>query len=178
MSSEVAYIPPGKIRCYITGKLRNDKPEEHVRQRVARSLVEEYGYPKEDIELEFRIYVGRSRKPVDIAVFIHGKSHTQENIFLIAETKREEIKPTDRDNGVDQLKSYLAACPNAKWGLWVGSELQAYEVVIEIGTRKTVEVADIPPYGKTQPPRITFDQLVPSAKFMTNKQQKVKCGLI
>lgn len=113
---QVAFIPAGKIRCYITGELRNDTPEENVRQRVARSLVEEYGYSKEDIKLEFRIRVGASRKRVDIAVFTHGKPHTQENVFLIAETKREEVKPTDRDNGVDQLKSYLAACFNAKWG--------------------------------------------------------------
>lgn len=159
---QIAFIPAGKIRCYITGELRNDTPEEHVRQRVARSLVEEYGYPKEDIELEFRINVGRAKKRVDLAVFGHGKPHSQDSIFLIAETKREEVKPTDRDNGVDQLKSYLAACFNAKWGLWVGSELQVYEVVIEGGQRKPVDVADIPPYGKTQAPRITFDQLIPA----------------
>jgi type I restriction enzyme M protein len=156
------FIPPGKIRCYITGELRGETPEENVRQRIARSLVEEYGYPKEDIELEFRVRVGVSRKRVDIAVFTHGQSHTQENVFLIAETKREEIKPTDRENGVDQLKSYLAACFNAKWGLWVGSELQACEVTVEEGQRRPVEVADIPPYGKTQAPRITFDQLIPA----------------
>jgi len=160
MNSEVTYIPAGKIRCYVTGELRDDKPEEHVRQRVARSLVEEYGYPKEDLALEFRINVGRARKRVDIAVFAHGQPHAQENIFLIAETKRENVKPADRDNGVGQLKSYLAASFNAKWGLWVGSELQAYEVVVEGGERKPVDVADIPPYGKTQAPRITFDQLV------------------
>ncbi|MBM4085687.1 MAG: N-6 DNA methylase, partial [Planctomycetes bacterium] len=154
--------PAGKIRCYITGELRKDTPEEHVRQRIARSLVEEYGYPKEDIELNFVVQVGRAKKRVDIAVFGHGRPHTQENIFLIGETKREEIKPSDRDNGIAQLKSYLAACFNAKWGLWVGSELQAYEVTVEAGERKPVEVAGIPPYGKTQPPRITFQQLLPA----------------
>lgn len=162
MTVATGYIPAGKIRCYITGKLRKDTPEENVRQRITRSLVEEYRYPKEDFELEFRITVGGSKKRVDIAIFLHGKPHTQENIFLIAETKREDVKPTDRDNGVDQLKSYLAACPNAKWGLWVGSELHAYEVVVEEGQRQSLEVADIPPYGKTHPPRITFNQLIPA----------------
>jgi type I restriction enzyme M protein len=48
-------ILSGKIRSYITGELRNETPEEPVRQRVARSLVEEYGCPKEDFEPEFRI---------------------------------------------------------------------------------------------------------------------------
>jgi type I restriction enzyme M protein len=162
MTVQAVYIPAGKIRCFITGELRSDTPEENVRQRIARSLVEEYSYPKEDIELEFRINIGRAKKRVDIAVFAHGEQHTQENIIIIAETKRDEIKPTDRDNGVEQLKSYLAACPNAKWGLWIGSELQAYEMVVEAGERRAIEVADIPPYGKTQPPRITFDQLIPA----------------
>ena len=159
---QVSFIPAGKIRCYITGKLRNDTPEEHVRQRVARSLVEEYGYPKEDIELEFRIKVGAAKKRVDIAVFLHDKPHTQENIFLIAETKKETVQPTDRENGVDQLKSYLAACPNARFGLWVGSQLQFFEVIVEKGERRVEEVADIPPYGKKEPPRLTFDQLIPA----------------
>lgn len=159
---QIAYIPAGKMRCYITGELRRDTPEENVRQRVVRSIVEEYGYPKEDIELEFPINIGRARKRVDIAVFMHGQSHSQESIVVIAETKRDDVKPTDRDNGVEQLKSYLAACPNAKWGLWVGSELQAYEMVIEAGKRQAIEVADIPLCGKTQPSRITFDQLIPA----------------
>lgn len=158
----VEFIPPGKIRCYITGKLRKDTPEEQVRQRVARSLVEEYGYPKEDIELGFPIQMGAARKQVDIAIFQHGKPHTQENIFLIVETKKETVRPTDRENGVDQLKSYLAACPNAGFGLWVGSQLRAFEVVVEKGKRRAVEVADIPPYDKKKPPRLTFDQLVPA----------------
>jgi type I restriction enzyme M protein len=159
---QVSLIPAGKIRCYITGELRNDTPEEHVRQRVARSLVEEYGYPKDDIELEFRIKVGAAKKRVDIAVFLHDMPHTQENIFLIAETKKETVQPTDRENGVDQLKSYLAACPNARFGLWVGSQLLAFEVIVEKGQRKFEEVPDIPPYGSKEPSRLTFRQLIPA----------------
>lgn len=162
MNPDVTFIPPGKIRCYITGNLRNDTPEENVRQRVVRSLVEEYGYPKEDIELEFRISVGRARKRVDIAIFSPNEPHSQETIKIIAETKTEQTKPTDRDNGVEQLKSYLAACPNTQWGLWIGSELQAFEMVTEAGERRAIEIADIPPYGRTQPPRITFEQLIPA----------------
>jgi len=49
----IEVIPPGKIKCFITGKLRKDTPEERIRQDVARSLVEEYGYNKDDIDIEF-----------------------------------------------------------------------------------------------------------------------------
>lgn len=46
----ILLVPSGKIRCYVhPDVLRNDTPEEHVRQRVARSLVEEYGYEREDL---------------------------------------------------------------------------------------------------------------------------------
>jgi len=48
----VQFVPAGKLRCYVTGKLRPDKPEEHVRQRWARSLVEEYGYDIKDLAVE------------------------------------------------------------------------------------------------------------------------------
>ena len=48
-------VPPGKVRCYVTGILRSDTPEENVRQRWARSLVEEYGYPVESLGIEVKI---------------------------------------------------------------------------------------------------------------------------
>jgi len=106
---------------YITGEIRQDIPEEHVRQRVARSLVEEYGYSKKDIGLEFSIKMGSSRKKADIAIFEKGKKHFQENIFIIVEAKREDVKPKDRTEGVEQLKTYMSATINCKYGMWVGS---------------------------------------------------------
>jgi len=61
--NNIAYlIPPGYIRCFITENLRKDTPEENVRQRWARSLVEEYGYSKDDMGIEVQIKVGTKRK--------------------------------------------------------------------------------------------------------------------
>ena len=125
--SSTSVIPAGKIKCYITGKYRADKPEEHVRQRMARSIVEEYGYSKTDIELEFKLKLGSATKRADIVVFKEGTPHKIENIRIIIEAKKETIKPTNKDNGIDQLMSYMSATPNSKYGLWVGSEIKAYE---------------------------------------------------
>jgi type I restriction enzyme M protein len=158
-------IPPGYIRCFITGKLRKDTPEEKVRQEVVRSLVEEYGYRKEDIELEFHIRMGRRLKPVDIAIFQEGRLHKQENIYIIAETKAENIKPSNKEGGVDQLKSYLSACLNAKYGLWVGSERIAFEVVEEDGRKDFVDIPDIPRRGEVGPPKPTKGWLVPAVQL-------------
>lgn len=129
MSEEV--IPPGKIKCFITGKLRKDTAEERVRQDVSRSLVEEYGYDKSDIDIEFPIKMGRAKKRADIVIFSENADHTQENIYLIAEVKTEDIKPSDRKEGVYQLESYIAASPNTIFALWVGNERLAFKVVEE-----------------------------------------------
>ena len=52
LAAIVPFILAGKIKCFITGKLRKDTPEENVRQRWARSLVDEYGYDNRRGELQ------------------------------------------------------------------------------------------------------------------------------
>jgi type I restriction enzyme M protein len=159
----ITLIPPGKLRCIITDKLRSDTPEENVRQRIARSLVENYGYSPADIEIEFTVVMGRSKKRADIAIFLPEDKHKQENVRIIVECKHEGVKPTDRDNGVDQLHSYLAACSNAQYGMWVGSELQVWEVITTpSGKREIVLATDIPRFGSDAPRPLTFADLVPA----------------
>ncbi len=163
MPEDVILIPEGKLRCVVTGVLRNDTPEEHVRQRISRSLLEDYGYYKDHIEIEFTVNLGRAKKRVDIAIFSGGAAHKQENIKTIIECKKEDIKPSDRDNGVEQLKSYLAACPNAKYGMWIGSELQVWErQVSKKGDVYFEDAADIPRFGLEAPAPINFTDLVPA----------------
>lgn len=158
-------IPPGKIKCFITGKLRNDSPEEKVRQDVARSLVEEYGYDKKDIDIEFSVKMGRARKRADIVVFYGSKEHTQENIYMILEIKTENVKPSDRKEGVDQLASYVAASPNSLFALWVGNERLAFKAVEEKGRKTLIQIPDIPKRGETTVPRPTRGSLVPAVNL-------------
>lgn len=156
-------IPAGKLRCVITEKLRPDTPEEHVRQRIARSLVEDYGYNQSDIEIELIVQQASSKKRVDIAIFPPGVEHKQANIKIIIECKRDEVRPTDRDNGVEQLKSYLAVCTNAKFGLWIGSELQVWERIVSASGNIEFEPAtDIPRFGVDAPRPLQFTDLVPA----------------
>lgn len=162
-NEEITLIPPGKLRCVVTEKLRSDTPEEHVRQRIARSLLEDYGYDKCDIEIEFTVNLGSSKKRVDIAIFPPRTEHKQQHVKIIVECKRDDVRPTDRDNGIEQLKSYLSACPNASFGMWIGSELQFWErVVAEKGVVDFVEATDIPRFGYDAPQPITFTELVPA----------------
>ncbi|MFW6025557.1 MAG: restriction endonuclease subunit M [Candidatus Woesearchaeota archaeon] len=159
-------VPEGKIRCFISDKLRENKPEERRRQIVARSLVKEYEYPKRDIKIEFPIKMGSATKRADIVVFHHNKNHKQENIKIIVEVKREKIKPSNKNNGVKQLLSYLSACMNVDFGLWVGSERIAYKVKRKRGKRITHEqVPDITKFGQTTLPPPNTEELTPAVNL-------------
>ena len=153
MPTDVHYlVPPGKIQCFVTRDLRADKPEEHVRQRWARSLVEEYGYPKSDLGIEVLVRMGRARKQADLVIYRHDAPHKQENIQIVIEAKREEIKPTDKNNGEEWLFSYMAACMNCRFGMWVGEERRAFE---KIEGGKLERIPDIPRFGTDAPKRPT-----------------------
>lgn len=163
----VVLVPAGKIKCYVTGTFRSDTPEEHVRQRIARSLVEEYGYDKKELALEFPVKLGSKTKRADIAIFPPGIEHTQQNIFILVETKKEDVKRTDRDNGVAQLQSYMAACQNAMWGLWVGKEMAAFEKETDKAKARKEpfpDATDIPRAGADEPGSLQYSDLVPATE--------------
>ena len=161
--SEITFIPPGKLRCVITDRLRNDTPEENVRQRVARSLVDHYGYSREDIAVEFTVPMGTKRPRADLAVFPPGTKHKAENAIILIECKRESVRPTDVDKGVEQLKSYMAACQNCRFGMWIGSELQVWERTVNpLGGYENESATDIPRFGSDAPIPPRFSDLVPA----------------
>jgi type I restriction enzyme M protein len=147
MMANIIVIPEGKICDYIDGKFRNDTPEEYVRQNIEKRIVNEHKYPKERIAVEFPIQVG-SRKPrADLVIFrVDKPERTQENVYIIIECKKESIDPTHKKDGVEQLKSYMAACPNCEWGLWTnGKQKEVFrKVVNERGEIEFHEYNDIP----------------------------------
>ncbi len=156
----VPLIPAGKIRCFITGNLLKDTPEENVRQRWARSLVEEYKYEKSDIAIEFAIKMGRARKKADLVIFKQGAEKKQENIFIIVEAKRVDVLPKDARQGVEQLKSYMAASSHCRYGLWVGTEKQGFEKLRDGSMEEGL--SDIPSRGELEPKVPQFRDLVPA----------------
>ncbi len=162
LENETEAVPENKIKCFITGTLRNDTPEERVRQTVARSLVDEYGYKKENIGVEFTVKMGRQKKRADLVVFYEDEPHNQENVYITIEIKDDETKPSSKENGVDQLESYTAACMNASFSLWVGSERLAFDVAEQGGTRRLKEIPDIPKRGEDTVPKPTKGSLVPA----------------
>jgi type I restriction enzyme M protein len=113
---------------------RSETPEEHVRQEIAKSLVREYHYPKAHVAVEFLIQMGTRKPRADLVIFLPDKPHSQEHARIIVECKAPTIKMGDKDNGVGQLKSYLDACPNAIFGMWInGVERICYRRVEKSG---------------------------------------------
>ena len=161
----VPFVPAGKIRCIVTGKLRKDTPEENVRQRWTRSLVDEYGYDISDIAVEFGVKMGTATKRADIVVFKPDGPRRQDTISAIVECKRDDVSPKDKTAGVDQLKSYMSACSSCRFGLWVGLEKLGYEKSDQGQIEETI---DIPRFGETQPQPPKFQELTPATDLKSS----------
>jgi len=105
----------GYIRDFITGEYIPGKPENIGAKIVFEErLHKEYGYDLEQMRPEFKIQKGSTLiGPADIVVFHDGEDKTQDNIYIVVECKRKE-----RTDGIQQLKTYLAPLPSAKYGVW------------------------------------------------------------
>lgn len=166
----MAIVPPGKVLDFIDGTtLRQDTPEEYVRQEILKSLVREYGYAKEDIRVEFPIKFGSRRVRVDIVVFPAGLSkaeQTQQSAWILIECKNAKVKPAMKKDGVEQMLSYMAACPNTELGMWTnGQDMEAYAFETDDdGKRVPLEIPDLPHSGDSAGAGVPrFDQLRPAA---------------
>ena len=76
-----------KIICYIRGVEIIETPEEKVRQEYARRLVEEYGYPKEliDVEVPVQMGVGETKR-ADIVIYRSKQDREKrESHYIIVE---------------------------------------------------------------------------------------------
>ena len=160
MAENMIIIPEGKVRDYIDGTIRNETPEEYVRQTVEKRLVIEHKYTKRQIGIEYTVKMGNGKKRADIVVFPNNctdeDKKDQHKIFIIIECKKEAVKPTDSKEGIEQLKTYMSACLNCKWGMWTN------------GKHKTV-------YKKVQTPLgIEFDECndIPSADGSNNDDER------
>lgn len=97
------------IKCQIKDKYKIAKPEEIVRQLWIYRLLNEYGYPKQRIDVERVVYFGsRDSGLVDIVVLQEDLNHP----YIIFEIKRPQ-----RTAGLEQLKSYCNA-EGAPIGVW------------------------------------------------------------
>lgn len=147
----VGAVPEGYIVDFLTGKHFPDTPEEYVRQNIEKALVRQYRYNPSDCAPEYRIKMGSATPRVDIAVFKNGAKHVQENAIILVETKKAGTSPSDKKEGINQLKSYMAACLNAQYGLWTnGDDRFCFAKRIKDGQLEFEEIVDIPAFGESE----------------------------
>jgi type I restriction enzyme M protein len=159
-------VQQGRLLDFIDGNTqRQETPEEYVRQEIAKSLVREYRYAKTDVEVEFTIRLGTRKPRADLVIFPPGTPHEQENATIIVECKAPTVKSADKKDGVGQLQSYMAACPNVQYGMWTnGVERFCYRRLEKGGRVSVDEVPDVPEFGRGDEDRDRprFEQLKPA----------------
>lgn len=99
------------VTCVIREKDYRAYPEEVVRQLYIKKLMDHYGYPKERIQVERAVHFGSvvRKKRADIVVM---HSEDPEAAYILV-----EVKKPNREDGIEQLKSYCNAegSPIAVW---------------------------------------------------------------
>jgi len=140
---ETEEIKEGYVKDFITGKILKKTPEEERRQEIERRLVEEWGYPKDLIDIEVEIQFGSQKLGrADIVVFRDKKSiGPNKNAYIIVEVKREH-----RKDGIEQLESYINAT-TAEFGIWYNGR----DITFLRRLRKPhefQEISRIPRYGE------------------------------
>lgn len=145
--NKIISIPDGKICDYVDSKFRNDTPEEYVRQTVEKRLINEHKYDTSQIKIEYTLQLG-SRKPrADIVIFKKDcTDQKQENVYIIIECKKETVDARNAKDGIEQLKSYMSACPNCEWGMWTnGKQKEVFKKYVnDQGQIDFMDYNDIP----------------------------------
>ena len=140
----------GYIFDYITGQQVKASPEEiQATQVFSKILVEDYGYPKTNIQTRPQFHVKvrpsdtKKEYPVDIAVF-NDNEKTDDSIYLIVECKKK-----NRKDGRTQLENYLTLS-KANLGVWFNGEERFYLLKqnTEDGRVLFTEIPNIPKFGE------------------------------
>lgn len=134
---------------YISRTEVKGTPEEvEAVQPFAKSLVEDYGYPAENIithpqhRVKVRPSDTKKEYPIDIGVFVNSKK-ADDDIYIVVECKKKT-----RKDGKSQLEDYLRFC-KAQLGVWFNGEERLFIRKIEKdGMVQFEEIPNIPQYGQ------------------------------
>lgn len=145
----ISDLKEGYIFDFISGLKVKASPEEiDAVQVFSHILVEDYGYPKENIQTrpQFRVKIRPSdlnkSYPVDIAVFSDNDKN-DDTIKIVVECKKKT-----RKDGKSQLEDYLRFS-KASFGVWFnGSERLCIRKIERNGRVEFKELPNIPRYGE------------------------------
>ncbi len=126
------------LTCLVREKEIQAKPEEIVRQLMLDKLINEYGYPKDLLQVEYTVTFGREKKSADIVIL---NKADKTSVYCVIEVKKANAK-----DGKEQLKSYTNAT-GAPLAVWTnGQSIDFYE---RLDPNYFEPLSDIPKYGET-----------------------------
>ena len=106
------------VRCVVRDKEIQLKPEEVVRQLYASKLINEYGYPKNRLTMEYTVNFGLEEKRADIVI---RDKDRPDSPYIVVEVKKPKLIA-----GKNQLRSYCNAT-GAPIGVWTnGQQISHY----------------------------------------------------
>ena len=146
---------------FATGKsIDLSKPEEPVRQDTERWLVEQLGYEKNRLDIEYRIRAGSRTVKPDITIFrkpLHPNMNQHKDILGLVETKSKSIPEAE-----EQLHSYMAVCSSCEWGIAATAETRQFYRRKSNGDIERIHA--IPPNGTSIDESIKFKKtdLIPA----------------
>lgn len=153
-------------RAYLTCVIRERDyrayPEEVVRQLYVKKLMDEYGYPKERIQVEKSVFFGSAvrKKRADIVV---TRADDPDTAYIIVEAKQPR-----REEGVEQLRSYCNA-EGSPIGVWTnGGEVVVMQRVEPNLYRALSDIPDVHQTLKAiTAEQVTLEELTERDKLRT-----------
>ena len=137
-------------KCIIRDKEILIKPEEIIRQLFAEKLMNEFGYPKENITFELPVKsVGRDKENVDFADIVVFTDSTKTQAYIIFEIKRPDEKDVDQQK--KQLESYCRVEGASLGALINGDDIEKYYINNldeNSKTRGLQEISVLPKFGE------------------------------
>lgn len=179
ISEEESELIPsdGYIVDYITGeKLVKDTPKEQVRQFIARALEQEYNIALEDMQADFVVGSGKSRRVIDIAIFHHQRDHALLNLSravicrTIPASGRNAARVRDLKDAEKELRilqEIMEQIETCEYGLWtdklnifyVKKEKKRFDITLE-------QIADWPLAGES------LNEYSPTSRIAFHKADK------
>jgi len=151
------------IKCLIREKDIQVKPEEIVRQLMIDKLINDYGYSKDLLRVEYTVTFGKEKKFADIVIL---NKADKTSIYCVLEIKKHNLK-----DGKEQLKSYTNATgsPLAVWTN--GTEIDFYE---RLDPNYFEPLSDIPKANETiddiKNERFTYLELMQKDRLLEERK--------
>jgi type I restriction enzyme M protein len=147
--SRTVAIYPAINKLRLAGK---GHPEEAVRLGAYNSLIQDYHYPSDLIDIEFPVLIREDEQPrfADIVTF-DDRAHKRP--FIVCETK----KP-NREDGEKQGQRY-ATILRAVYVLWTNGTDRSASAIVNRYPEDAAPIADIPEWGGL--PKLSIELLTP-----------------